>query len=228
MDSAKWIEVFLIGLGVVATALIGYGQWSLGQQQNSLTLQLSQEAETRNSTSSRQAAEIQLIQLVQPHLEEFADCAPDSASQKMVTVTGEYLSETHESDVLVRMAEKLRDECPEGTLKASINTRIVEATSVLSKGDEKNDWFAVIGTYGISKRSEAIKASRILQAKVVGAGLSENVEVYLTKISNSFAIVLGGPMSESEAVRLARLSRENGIAKDAFPQIDRDWTKLEQ
>ena len=69
MGATKWIEVFLIALGLLATAVIGYGQWNIGQQQNQLMEKTAGATESRESAIARQGAELQIIELIAPHLE---------------------------------------------------------------------------------------------------------------------------------------------------------------
>lgn len=207
----KWIEICLIGIGVIATSLIGYGQWNLGQQQNSFQESL-----------AKQGAELQVIEFIRPHLESFASCNPDNTAQKMVAVASEYLSNNHHSTVVAEMIESLTQECPESAIDASTETRISEATKPSESG---NRWFAVIATFRNTSVAQAKNAQEELSRHTNAAGINKPVEVYLTKISKSFAIVIGGPMNKTDAIALVRKAREEKIALDAFAQIDREWTK---
>ena len=52
------------------------------------------------------------------------------------------------------------------------------------------------------------------------------LEVYLTSISNHYAIVLAPPGGDKGgALKLAALARNQKWAPDAFVQDDRNWTK---
>ena len=199
---AKWIEICLIGLGVLATALIGYGQWKLGQQQNTFTKQQAAANEALQASVAQQAAELQIIELITPHLELLAVCKADKAAQKMVVVASEYLSSKHQSTVVAEMADALTRECPESKIEADTETRISEATT---PSGISGRWFTVIATYRIASVSQAKEAQKVLSKAAKAAGIDKPVEVYLTKISNSYAIVEQN--RSAEALRRISTSR---------------------
>jgi hypothetical protein len=60
--------------------------------------------------------------------------------------------------------------------------------------------------------------------KVIDKNLS--VQLYKTKISNNYAVVVGGSIEKDEAISLARQAREEDWASDAFAQKDRQWSKV--
>ncbi|HYD37688.1 MAG TPA: hypothetical protein VEA60_08740, partial [Allosphingosinicella sp.] len=52
-------------------------------------------------------------------------------------------------------------------------------------------------------------------------------QIWRTKISDNYAVVLGGQMTRDRAAKLVATAKRSGFAKDAFPQRDRGWTQME-
>ena len=178
MGAAKWIEISLIGLGIAATAVIGYGQWNLGKQQNRQAELSAKATEKRELSIAKQAAELQIIELVHPHLEKFAACEPNRASQQMVSVSSTYLNSRHKSTVVADMAEELARECDDA-IAQNTRTRIAEATVVVEeqKAIEDRKWFTVVATYDITRESDAKAAVVDLQMKVDAAAVEAQVNI---------------------------------------------------
>ncbi|WP_298089950.1 hypothetical protein [uncultured Sphingomonas sp.] len=88
-------------------------------------------------------------------------------------------------------------------------------------------WFAVVGTLPQSAPGAVGALARQLNARLAGAGLPANdVHVYRTRISNSFALTSGTDKSEENARARARMLRRAGFS-DAFAQPDRGWTRAD-
>lgn len=88
-------------------------------------------------------------------------------------------------------------------------------------------WFAVVGTLPQSAPGAVGALARQLNARLTVAGLPANdVHVYRTRISNSFALTSGTDKSEDDARARARMLRGAGFT-DAFAQPDRGWTRAD-
>ncbi|SEN64868.1 hypothetical protein SAMN05192583_3250 [Sphingomonas gellani] len=88
-------------------------------------------------------------------------------------------------------------------------------------------WFAVVGTLPQSAPGAVGALARQLNARLQGAGLPDNdVHVYRTRISNSFALTSGTDKSEEDARARARMLRRAGFS-DAFAQPDRGWSRAD-
>jgi hypothetical protein len=85
-------------------------------------------------------------------------------------------------------------------------------------------WYAVVASYRPGEEQvvaehvqEVLRQSRSMQPAV-------RVEVYRTRLSGLYAIVLTGEGATRESARdLVGLARRNGWARDAFVQNDRNW-----
>lgn len=85
----------------------------------------------------------------------------------------------------------------------------------------KLDWFTVIGTY--PELNEARKYAKRIAEVLALQKSAYPIEIYKTKISNSYAVTLGGKLERSNATELAKFSRTNNFSPDAFAQVDRQW-----
>jgi hypothetical protein len=85
-------------------------------------------------------------------------------------------------------------------------------------------WYTVVASYRPGEEQiaaehvqEVLRQSRTMQPPV-------RVEVYRTRLSGLYAIVLTGEGATRESARdLVGLARRNGWARDAFVQNDRNW-----
>lgn len=88
-------------------------------------------------------------------------------------------------------------------------------------------WFAVVGTLPQTSPDAVRSLAAQLNARLLGAGLPNNdVHVYRTQISKSFALTSGVDKSEADARARARMLRNAGFA-DAFAQPDRGWERAD-
>lgn len=87
---------------------------------------------------------------------------------------------------------------------------------------DPNAWFAVAASYTSSPAGcqLAIEKARKLQTTL------GHVELWRTKISNKYAVVVGSRSDRPTALANAQFARASGAAFDAFTQIDRSWTKV--
>jgi hypothetical protein len=83
-------------------------------------------------------------------------------------------------------------------------------------------WFAVVGSYGLDPAG--LTRAQAMAGRARDAGLC--AEVWQTKISRNYAVVVGGRTDRATAIAAAARARTTGLAADAFAQPDRDWTPL--
>lgn len=85
-------------------------------------------------------------------------------------------------------------------------------------------WFAVVGSYTIDAAGLAGAAEQ--QRRAQAAGIC--TELWQTRISNNYAVVVGSRSDRRSAGINAERARKAGLAADAFAQPDRGWEKLSQ
>jgi len=84
-------------------------------------------------------------------------------------------------------------------------------------------WYVVLESLPGNDEGRAVKEAERVGVETRRAGLAQSVQLYKTRISNNYAVVLGGQMAKSEALALADVARKK-FASDAFAQQDRGWT----
>lgn len=88
-------------------------------------------------------------------------------------------------------------------------------------------WFTVLGTYPIDDlplaRSEAERLASEIDAAALSVNRQFQIRIYQTRISNDYAVTLGGMWSRSDAISFARAIRDAGLVSDAFAQVNRGW-----
>ena len=91
---------------------------------------------------------------------------------------------------------------------------------------EQGAWFTVLASIPGNDLTRAKIIANEKYGLVHESERSLSVELWKTKISNNYAVVVGGVQSESEAAKLAEGARANGWASDAFAQIDKEWHQI--
>jgi hypothetical protein len=85
-------------------------------------------------------------------------------------------------------------------------------------------WYTVLASYRPGQEEDAVRQLQDVQRRAQGIQPPVRVEVYRTRISGLYAIVLTGEGATRESARdLVGLARRNGWARDAFVQSDRNW-----
>jgi len=103
-DDSRYLEIVLTAIGLMVTALLGYGQYQISTQQTKMAIK-QQEAEDRRSVDN---IEIQTMNLVAGHLANLAKPGSDfDASQKVVIAASEYLSSQFDRTALAAMAARI-------------------------------------------------------------------------------------------------------------------------
>lgn len=217
-DHSKWFEILVAAIGVSVTATLGYGQWQIADAQNKQLIK-QQETETKRAGDN---IEVQVMSLVSSHLGNLSKSGTEfEASQRVVLAAAEYLTSHYGRTALAEMAAKISES--NKTVAPDVQTRIQEAT-VSANGSER--WYAVLASFPIGDLVPAQQIANEMLHKLQNVGSDKTIQLYKTKISNNYAIVMGGAKEMTEAVNLANFARSKKLAKDAFPQQDREWTLI--
>lgn len=217
-DHSKWFEITVAGLGVAVTGLLGWGQLQLAAVQQDQTNRLASIQQEAASKLATDTIEVQIFQMVAPHLAELAQPGPRSASsQKIVVVMSEFLTNTHRRENLAQIIDRMIEGSADVTPDA--RWRIKEATR--SVGTDR--WFAVLASLpGNDLQAAQTHANKILTAWERQGGTGP-IRLYRTRISQNFAVVAGAAMDRSAALELVSKARKWRIADDAFVQQDKEW-----
>jgi len=217
-NRSKAYEISITALGVLITAILGYGQYRLGAEQAKAN-DRQQRAEDRRAVDS---IEVQVLNLVGPHLSNLAKPGPEFAgSQRVVIAASDYLTETHGRTGLARMAARISE--GNSAVPAEVTARLQEATVTSSPSA---NWFAVLATLPPDNEADAKRNADEWLVRVSAKKPNGKVALYKTKISNNYAVVLGGAETRETAVELAREARRLSLVADAFAQQDRGWTLI--
>jgi hypothetical protein len=105
--------------------------------------------------------------------------------------------------------------------RRALNLQVWEAGSATEATADGSQWFTVIASYDLSDfgRKEAEAQRERLRTA------NRCTEIWATKTSRSYALVLGGAVSRDIALARAQEARQNGLAPDAFTQVNRQWTQ---
>lgn len=223
---AKSFQLAIAAAGVIVTALLGFGQWQLSQQQNRM-LDEQHKAEAKKARDTIAAdkeraadnIEVQVMALVAPHLAKLRGADKESKnSERIVIAAEEYLSNTYGKTALAQMHSRIVEDSP--FVKRETRQRIEEATEPVKEGAP---WYTVLASLPANDLDAARNIAKEKLKMAERVGLPRDVKVYKTKLSNNYAIVIGGQMARSDAIDLATAARQRGLAADAFAQQDRSW-----
>ncbi len=108
------------------------------------------------------------------------------------------------------------------------STILVSDTSQNKKFASEGVWFTIVSTIPKSLGQEKAESiARNIAEKIHEKGKEYSIQLYETTLTNRYAITLNGEQDKSEAIKLARTVRENGIEKTSFAQINKKWIKVE-
>ena len=201
-------NVILGVIGAALTAFLITNQIQIGKLQHKI---------------ARQQVEIQVAALVKDFIPSITKHSREGEeAREVINAAVSYLSEKYESTLLAELTTRLLEKSSIPSTESSV-MQINEATQAPAS---TTHWFAVLASYGGTQLSLARQRAQELQETINKANFDHKIEIYKTKISNNFAITLDGPMTKSEAIKLAALARSNGWTKDAFAQVDREWAKV--
>jgi hypothetical protein len=226
---AKSFQLAIATAGVIVTALLGFGQWQLSQQQNRM-LDEQHKAEAKRASDSIAAdkeraadnIEVQVMTLVAPHLAKLRGADKEARnSERIVLAAEEYLSSTYGKTALAQMHRRIVEDSP--FVKPETRARIAEATEPVMEGAP---WYTVLASLPANDLDAARNIAKEKLKMAERLNLSQDIKVYKTKLSNNYAIVIGGQMARSDAIDLAATARQTGLATDAFAQQDRSWTLM--
>src|SRR5260370_23757 len=209
---------FQIGIavgGLLVTAILGSGQFSLSKKQNQI-IQLQKQAE---DSRAKDAIEVQVMTMVGPYLSKMRGPSEEAANaRKVVDAAASFLKEAHSKPALGVMYQRILREDPSVKPEAQVQAEKFAGPSLEGAG-----WFTVLASLPGDDEKATKKAANEIRSRALGLGFSEPVQVYKTKISDSYAVVIGGKLSKADAFALMARVRERKLAIDAFAQEDRNW-----
>lgn len=91
----------------------------------------------------------------------------------------------------------------------------------------ESDWFTVLASYREFELIQARTYAKKIAKQLADKGELYPIDIYKTRISRNYALTVGGRLTRTIALKLARMAREKTWADDAFAQVDRDWTFVE-
>ena len=225
----KSLEISIAVIGAILTALIGYGQWNLGQKQ----LEFQKEVDKQNQADKSQTIaaqkkasidllEMQALNIVGPYLGDLGVGGEQGKkAERVVSETADYLTTKYKRTTLAEIAKNLTDKAT--SVSEETRSRISEATEPAIQTEV---WFTVLASLREDQLNDAKRVANEKLAEIKASNESLPVEIWKTKISKNYAIVVGGEVNRSRAVELSRLARSEHWADDAFPQVDKSWEKI--
>jgi len=164
--------------------------------------------------------------LISPHLVKLAAAGEEAeTAQKVVLSAAEYFSNQYGRTSLAIMAAKIS----EGNSKISkpVQERLVEATvtppqlqmrlsAVNTPTPQKDDWYVVLASLPGDQLETAKAEANEKLTKAREKGLDQRVQLYKTKISNNYAVVIGGSLDKVSARALSAKARTVRLAEDSF------------
>jgi hypothetical protein len=90
----------------------------------------------------------------------------------------------------------------------------------------QSPWHTVIASIPKGQPAAVQRVARALAPRLQQAGLPGDVQVYLTRLSDSYALTLGQASTREEAMSRAKRARASGVVRDAFAQPDRAWKRV--
>jgi len=197
-------KIILGVAGLSVTVMLGIWQWRLGQVQQELT---------------RQQVVLQTLTMVKGYLEVVDQEGPQGErARALITIAATELSNEYQSPILAKMASSLLE-----NFDSRGGREVLQINEATEAPIHEAQWFTVVASFSV-KHLENARAS----LKEISALQNEfPVEIYKTRISNHFAVTIGGARSKADARILAYLARDRGWSEEAYPQIDRGWEKIE-
>ncbi|MEE1675832.1 SPOR domain-containing protein [Agarivorans aestuarii] len=132
------------------------------------------------------------------------------------------ISNQNEADPqLLSWASKTLNHYSEVKLGEPLTQAIATGTANLAPSSASTGWYTVLG----SLDSEVQAQKLVEELKIAKPESLENLQfdILKTKISNHYAVTLGGESNKSEALQRASLVRESGLVSDAFAEKNRGW-----
>jgi len=246
--------IFAFAAALIASVVGYYSQAKLAADRRAQAVEeqrLAEQSEMRESLSNRRD-EISLF------LDYMPRDSTDPQWKTKITVLSSYCSETARERITGAIGKVLCQQVSNignsvaGETRAAASSLVVEAartgdsaryvgsavansqslalaaseSAAPSLGDR---WYAVIASVPLSQPGAVHQLAADLNQRLQRAGLpADDVHVYRTRISNSFAITSGRDKSESEAKARVRMLRQSGQIPDAFAQPNRGWVPADE
>lgn len=124
------------------------------------------------------------------------------------------------SDAVISLRVKLSPPTSQTNAQAAVQSESVTTSTTVKT--TPGDWFAVVGSFPTT--GQGLAEARALAQRTQSLGCAE---IWRTKISNNYAVVLGGKTTRGQALSAAALARSSSLASDAFTQVNREWQRQE-
>jgi hypothetical protein len=200
-SSRPAIPLALLGLAatLVAAGISSYYAFRLSAELKIAEQRLDQ------TTSELSATRVNL-NLASAALKRLEASSPSAADQRDVQAALKYVDRSEQN-------------------LAQASTSLVDAAAKLpTTGTSDARWFTVIASYSMGEGG--LGRANALADAVTQRGAC--AEIWQTKISRNYAVVLNGPTDAKTASAAATQARSSGLARDAFPQRDREWARVGQ
>jgi hypothetical protein len=225
MPTTSWDKAdiggkIMIGLGGLALSVVlGWGEY-----QERKTERLRKEAEDQHSLEKSYTEEFQTYYKL-AHDAKPGDTVVSADVDLAGSIAQKLASPPFNKDFYNNAIISLRGRLSpnsdtNGTKKSAAQVQAAEAVSP-DVPRNLDRWFAVIASYPVSR--SGLAAAR-KQAEVAGTRVG-CAQVWRTKISNNYAVVVGGAANQASALVNAERSRSSGWG-DAFTQADREWSRV--
>ena len=204
--------VFLAGVSIVNSIVFFSYQKKSAEAQNEI---------------AQQSADVSAVQVFQAFLPNLQ--SGDAQAQKVYVFIAERFKTTHNNTLFAELILSL-DEQQEINLDATTKFQLVETTSEFDESadmEKPERWTAVAHSFKATNQELAENAACVLIGSIKrqwpSSMIKPQIEIYLTKISNSLAVTVGGFVTKDIATKTVGILRDKGIKRDAFVQLDRDW-----
>jgi hypothetical protein len=209
------IQLLLGVIGACLTLVLGYGQYQIQRGQHVLATQqqrLQQDLEEQRNL-------MQTLTIAKEYLPLMDDPSQGKKARAIISRSATYFSSKYHNTFLAELAAELLE-----SANVPRNDKdVLQITEATAPAPLNEGWFTVVASFDV----EQLDYARRKRDEIARQQNQYPVEVYKTKISRYFAVTIGGRKTKLEAQALVRTARVNGWARDAFAQLDREWSRVE-
>ena len=180
------------------------------------------EAESGETVDNRSAETLELLAMtaIAPLFPKLDDCSEEGdEARKISIVIVNHVANEYGKSSLAGIVSELSGTC----ISAGSIDDLKLSESAVDAGSGGFKYFSVIASLPGDDLEAAKNRARELKKLLDENSLPTNVSIYKTKISSSFAVVIGKKTSYSAAENNSKLMRNSGVVPDAFTQIDKQW-----
>ncbi len=232
--TTKKIELIILGMSLIITALIGWSQVRLGQIQSDFAINQSnresaRQVEQARNDSLRNIDNIEL-QLINFSKDFFPDIKKENdegeIARNIILATMEHLTDEFGRNTLAKIVDRVNQEQVKDFSNESVNLFEVR-TKEATKNTTNNEWFTVIASFNIKQMDRAKTFSNNEQNRINQLGKSYKTHIWKTKTSKVIAITIDKTLSKEDAIKRMNFARKEGISEEAFIQKNKDWVYVE-